>query len=208
MTGAAPDPAAPVPAPPVQRVVLVRHGETAWSRSGRHTGRSDIPLDPEGEAQARRLRDRLRGWSFAEVLFSPLQRARSTCEIAGLAASARPDPDLQEWDYGAYEGRTADEIRADRPGWVIWRDGVIGGETVADVGRRADSVIARVRAVDGDVALFAHGHLLRILAARWCRLPVLTGESLALSPAAVSVLGYEREAPCVWLWNDTSHLVG
>jgi probable phosphoglycerate mutase len=192
----------------VQRVVLVRHGETAWSRSGRHTGRSDIPLDPEGEAQARRLRDRLRGWSFAEVLFSPLQRARSTCEIAGLAASARPDPDLQEWDYGAYEGRTADEIRADRPGWVIWRDGVIGGETVADVGRRADSVIARVRAVDGDVALFAHGHLLRILAARWCRLPVLTGESLALSPAAVSVLGYEREAPCVWLWNDTSHLVG
>lgn len=208
MTGAAPDPAAPVPAPPVQRVVLVRHGETAWSRSGRHTGRSDIPLDPEGEAQARRLRDRLRGWSFAEVLFSPLQRARSTCEIAGLAASARPDPDLQEWDYGAYEGRTADEIRADRPGWVIWRDGVIGGETAADVGRRADSVIARVRAVDGDVALFAHGHLLRILAARWCRLPVLTGESLALSPAAVSVLGYEREAPCVWLWNDTSHLVG
>jgi len=208
VTGAAPDPAAPVPAPPVQRVVLVRHGETAWSRSGRHTGRSDIPLDPEGEAQARRLRDRLRGWSFAEVLFSPLQRARSTCEIAGLAASARPDPDLQEWDYGAYEGRTADEIRADRPGWVIWRDGVIGGETVADVGRRADSVIARVRAVDGDVALFAHGHLLRILAARWCRLPVLTGESLALSPAAVSVLGYEREAPCVWLWNDTSHLVG
>jgi probable phosphoglycerate mutase len=192
----------------VQRVVLVRHGETAWSRSGRHTGRSDIPLDPEGEAQARRLRDRLRGWSFAEVLFSPLQRARSTCEIAGLAASARPDPDLQEWDYGAYEGRTADEIRADRPGWVIWRDGVIGGETAADVGRRADSVIARVRAVDGDVALFAHGHLLRILAARWCRLPVLTGESLALSPAAVSVLGYEREAPCVWLWNDTSHLVG
>ncbi|MGD1033882.1 MAG: histidine phosphatase family protein [Candidatus Dormibacteria bacterium] len=189
-----------------RHVVLVRHGETEWSRITRHTGRSDVPLDPEGEAQARRLGPRLREWRFAEVLYSPLQRARRTCELAGLAAGARPDPDLQEWDYGDYEGRTADEIRAGRPGWAIWRDGVVGGETVADVGRRADAVIERVLAVEGDVALFAHGHLLRILAARWCRLPAVTGERLALSPASVSVLGYERESSVIALWNDTSHL--
>jgi broad specificity phosphatase PhoE len=189
-----------------QRVVLVRHGETEWSRTGRHTGRTDIPLDPEGEVQARLLGPRLAQWKFAEVLYSPLQRARRTCELAGLMAGARPDPDIQEWAYGAYEGRTADEIRADRPGWVIWKDGVSGGETLADVGRRADAVIERVRGVAGDVALFAHGHFLRILASRWCDLPALAGESLALSAAAVSVLGYEREDPVIWLWNDTSHL--
>jgi len=142
------------------------------------------------------------------VLYSPLQRARRTCELAGLMAGALPDPDMQEWAYGAYEGRTADEIRADRPGWVIWKDGVVGGETLADVGRRADSVIERVRGVAGDVALFAHGHFLRILTARWCDLPALTAESLALSPAGVSVLGYEREDPAIWLWNDVSHLTG
>jgi broad specificity phosphatase PhoE len=197
---------APGPGGLAQRVVLVRHGETAWSRTGRHTGRTDIPLDSEGEAQARLLGPRLAQWKFAEVLYSPLQRARRTCELAGMMAAARPDPDIQEWAYGAYEGRTADEIRADRPGWVIWKDGVSGGETLADVGRRADSVIERVRGVAGDVALFAHGHFLRILASRWCDLPALAGESLALSAAAVSVLGYEREDPVIWLWNDTSHL--
>ena len=189
-----------------QRVVLVRHGETEWSRTGRHTGRTDVPLDAEGEAEARLLRPRLAEWQFAEVLYSPLQRARRTCELAGLMAVARPDPDMQEWAYGAYEGRTSDEIRAERPGWVIWKDGVAGGETLADVGGRADSVIARVRDVAGDVALFAHGHFLRMLAVRWCALPALAGEALALSPGAISVLGYEREDPVLWLWNDTSHL--
>jgi probable phosphoglycerate mutase len=189
-------------------VVLVRHGETAWSRTGRHTGRRDIPLDPDGEEQARRLRRRLREWTFAEVLCSPLQRARRTCEIAGWAASARLDPDIQEWDYGAYEGRTADEIRVERPGWVIWKDGVVGGESAADVGRRADSVIGRVHLVAGDVALFAHGHFLRILATRWCGLPILAAERLELSAAAVSVLGSDRDGPVIWLWNDTSHLSG
>jgi len=198
--------AGPGPGSPTQRLVLVRHGETQWSRSGRHTGRTDIPLDAEGEAQARLLGPRLARWTFAEVLYSPLQRARRTCELAGLMAGAHPDPDIQEWAYGAYEGRTADEIRAERPGWVIWKDGVAGGETLADVGRRADAVIERVREVAGDVALFAHGHFLRILAARWCDLPALAGESLALSPAAVSVLGYEREDRVIWLWNDTCHL--
>jgi broad specificity phosphatase PhoE len=198
----------PGPGGLAQRVVLVRHGETEWSRTGRHTGRTDLPLDREGEAQARLLGPRLAEWKFAEVLYSPLQRARRTCELAGLMAGARPDPDMQEWAYGAYEGRTADEIRAERPGWVIWKDGVVGGETLADVGHRADSVIERVRGVAGDVALFAHGHFLRILTARWCALPTLTAESLALSPAAVSVLGYEREHPAIWLWNDTSQLTG
>lgn len=215
MTGAgdasAGDPTSSAPAhvaAPSQQVVLVRHGETEWSRTGRHTGRSDIPLDPEGEDQARRLGPRLREWSFAEVLVSPLRRAWSTCDAAGLAATARPDPDLQEWWYGEYEGRTVEEIRAQRPGWTIWRDGVVGGESVDDVGRRADSVISRVRAVRGDVCLVAHGHLLRILAARWCGLPVLAGAHLALSAASVSVLGYERDDPAIWLWDDTHHLAG
>jgi len=207
--GAQPGPApAPGPGNLRQRVVLVRHGETEWSRIGRHTGRTDIALDRAGEAQARLLGPRLAEWTFSAVLYSPLQRARRTCELAGLMAGALPDPDMQEWAYGAYEGRTADEIRADRPGWVIWKDGVVGGETLADVGRRADSVIERVRGVAGDVALFAHGHFLRILTARWCDLPALTAESLALSPAGVSVLGYEREDPAIWLWNDVSHLTG
>lgn len=187
-------------------MVLVRHGETAWSRADRHTGRSDVPLDPEGAEQAERLRGWLRQWTFAEVLCSPLQRARRTCEIAGYAAVARPDREMEEWDYGAYEGLTSAQIRADHPGWTIWKDGVAGGETVADVGRRADSVIGRVREVSGDVALFAHGHFLRILAARWCELPVLVAERLAFSPAAVSVLGYDRGDPVICLWNETCHL--
>lgn len=199
-----------VEGPPVeaasQSVVLVRHGETEWSRTGRHTGRSDIPLDPEGEEQARWLRQGLREWRFAEVLFSPLQRARRTCEIAGCAGAARPEPRIQEWDYGEYEGRTADQIRAQHPNWTIWADGVVGGERLADVARRADSVIDEIRRVDGDVALFAHGHLLRILAARWCGLPARAGEHLAFSAAALSVLGADRGDPIIWSWNDTSHL--
>jgi broad specificity phosphatase PhoE len=191
-----------------QMVVLVRHGETEWSRSGRHTGRSDVPLDPEGEAQARWLRHRLHEWRFALVLVSPLRRARETCELAGLGGQASPDPDTREWDYGAYEGRTSEEIRAERPGWTIWRDGVVGGETIDDVAHRADSVVARVRAAHGDAALFAHGHFLRVLAARWCELDALAAEHLAFSAGAVSMLGFDRGSPIVWRWNDTSHLPG
>ena len=204
---APPSPASPA-GPHTQRVVLVRHGETEWSRTGYHTGRSDVPLDPAGEAQARRLGPPLREWRFAAVLCSPLRRARRTCELAGLADGAVTDPELQEWDYGSYEGRTADEIRSERPGWVIWADGVVGGESLDDVGRRAESVIERVRGVEGDVALFAHGHFLRIMASRWCLLPAVAGERLVLSPASLSVLGYERDNPAVWLWNDTCHLRG
>ncbi|MGD0832915.1 MAG: histidine phosphatase family protein [Candidatus Dormibacteria bacterium] len=188
---------------PDPKVLLVRHGETEWSRSGRHTGRRDLPLDAAGEAQARGLRRHLRGWAGATVLVSPLQRARRTCELAGFAAGAQVDSRMQEWDYGAYEGRTAEEIQVERPGWVIWKDGVVGGETIDDVARRAEGVIARIRDIPGDVALFAHGHFLRILAARWCDLPPAAAEHLALSAGAVSVLGADRGSPTVWRWNDT-----
>ena len=203
MIGAQPGPTdAPGPGGLAQRVVLVRHGETAWSRAGRHTGRTDVPLDSEGEAQARLLGPRLAQWKFAEVLYSPLQRARRTCELAGLMAAARPDPDIQEWAYGAYEGRTADEIRADRPGWVIWKDGVAGGETLADVGRRADSVIERVRGVAGDVALFAHGHVLRVLTARWLGLAAAEARRFALGAARIGVLDWEHEWTVLGSWNQ------
>jgi broad specificity phosphatase PhoE len=204
---ATPDVSGPVDAAE-QTVVLIRHGETAWSRSGKHTGRCDVPLDAEGEAQARRLGDRLRDWHFAAILVSPLARARRTCEIAGYAAAAQEDPEVQEWGYGVYEGRTADEIRRERPGWTIWHDGVMGGETLEDVARRAESVAARVRAVDGDVAIFSHGHFLRIFTARWCRLAATAGEHLALSAGAISVLGFDRGAPIIWRWNDSEHLDG
>ncbi len=198
----------PAPERRQQLVVLVRHGETEWSRAGRHTGRSDIPLDSEGVAQAGWLGQMLREWRFSCVLVSPLRRARSTCEIAGWAGQAQSDPDVQEWDYGVYEGRTAEEIQEERPGWTIWRDGVVGGETIDDVSRRAELVVARVRKVSGDVAIFAHGHFLRILAARWCGLPPLAAEHLAFSAGAVSTVGWDRGSPIIWRWNDTSHLPG
>jgi broad specificity phosphatase PhoE len=208
--GTAP-PASPQPpgaGQPDRRVVLVRHGETAWSHTGQHTGRSDIPLDPKGEVQARLVGRRLAGWHFAAVLTSPLERARRTCELAGLGVAAALDPDLEEWDYGRYDGLTSDQIRAERPGWTIWAGGVVGGESVDQVGERADRVLRRVGSVGGDVAIFAHGHLLRILAARWCALDPDDGEHLALDPASVSVLGHEHGSPVISLWNDTSHLAG
>lgn len=188
------------------RLILVRHGETAWSRAGRHTGRTDVPLSAEGRRQAARLADRLRGFELARVLASPLSRAFDTCRIAGLAGRAEVDPDLQEWDYGVHEGRTTDEIRQEIPGWSIWTHPVDGGESVADVGRRADRVIRRAAAADGDVALFAHGHVLRILAARWLGLPARRGGSLALETATISILGHERGRRVIERWNDDGHL--
>lgn len=191
-----------------RKVVLIRHGETAWSREGRHTGRQDIPLDPEGEEQARQVRPRLSSWTFAEVLVSPLQRARKTCELAGFGEVAVVDGDLQEWDYGDYGSRTFVEIEAERPGWMIWKEGVPGGETVEQVGARADRVIRRLAGIAGDVAIFAHGHFLRILAARWCGLPAVEGEHLAYAPCALSVLGTDRGSQIIWRWNDSGHLDG
>ena len=186
--------------------MLARHGATEWSASGRHTGTTDVPLSETGRRQAATLRERLAGQDFALVLTSPLSRARDTCELAGLGDRAQVEPELREFDYGEYEGLTTDQIRETRPAWSIWRDGAPGGETPDDVGERADRVIARALEAGGDVALFAHGHLLRVLAARWIELPALFGGNLALSTASVSELGYERERRALWLWNDTHHL--
>lgn len=189
------------------RVLLIRHGETEWSRAKRHTGRTDVPLLEAGEAAARALAPRLAGEGpFALVLASPLSRARRTAELAGLTPEL--EPDLQEWDYGEVEGRTTTELREERPGWDIWADGFAGGETADEAGERVDRVIARVTALEDDATavLVAHGHVLRILAARWLGEPASLGGRLALSTAALCVLGFERERRVVWSWNDTSHL--
>jgi len=188
-------------AEPTPRCVLVRHGETQWSLDGRHTGRTDIPLLPEGQVQARALRSVLSGFTFATVLTSPLTRARETAVLAGLSRGAAVDPDLAEWDYGAYEGRTTSQIRRERPGWDLFTDGVPGGESAADVARRVDRVIARIRALPGDVVCVAHSHVLRIFAVRWIGLEPSVGRSLVLNPAAYSELGWDRECPVILTWN-------
>jgi probable phosphoglycerate mutase len=188
------------------RLFLVRHGETEWSRSGQHTSRTDLPLTETGVAQATALADRLARERFAAVFTSPRQRARETCRIAGLERDAVVSDDLAEWDYGAYEGRTTDDIRGEEPGWTVWTAEVRGGEALADVGRRVDRVIEAALRVEGDVALFGHGHCLRILAARWIGLPPDAGALLELSTATLSRLGWEREQRVVEVWNDGSHL--
>jgi probable phosphoglycerate mutase len=179
------------------RIVLIRHGETEWSASGKHTSRTDLPLTERGREVARALRDRLAGREFALVLASPRERARMTAELAGFAPKI--EPNLVEIDYGPYEGRTTKEIREERPGWTVWRDP--GGETLADAGARADRVIARALEAGGDVALFAHGHILRIVAARWLELPPERGASFALDTATLSELGFERETRVIARWN-------
>ncbi|MDQ1684704.1 MAG: hypothetical protein QOC82_1441 [Frankiaceae bacterium] len=181
-------------------ILLVRHGATAWSTSGRHTGRTDIPLDEAGQAAAAGLRERMPA-SPALVLVSPRSRATETCRLAGLGDVAEIDADLSEWDYGDYEGLTTPEIRANRPGWNLWRDGCPNGESAADVGARADQVVRRLAAVQGVAIVFAHGHLLRVLGARWVGLPPEAGAVLALDPATVSALGWEREQPVIRRWN-------
>ena len=185
------------------RLWLVRHGATEWSTSGRHTGRTDIPLSPEGVEQARALGRVLAGRPFALVLSSPYQRALETCRLAGYGDAVEVTDDLREWDYGDDEGRTTADIRKERPGWVVW-DGVPNGETVEAVGARVDRVIDRAAAaVDGDAALFAHGHCLRILAARWLGLAPVDGRLLALDTAALNVLGHEREQRVIREWNHS-----
>jgi probable phosphoglycerate mutase len=183
-------------------IVLVRHAETEWSRDGRHTGRTDIPLTDHGRNAARAAAARLSGWRFALVLASPLRRARETCELCGLGGAAQTREELLEWDYGDYEGLTTPQIEALRPGWSLWRDGCPGGESPAEVGARADRLIAELRAVDGDLAVFSHGHMLRVLGARWIELEPSFGARLRLSTGAICVLGYEREIPALSLWND------
>lgn len=188
-------------APRPHAVWLIRHGETAWTESRQHTGRSDIPLTARGEAHARAVGTFLAGRPFALVLTSPLARARTTCELAGYGAVAQIEPDLLEWDYGEVEGKTTDEFRQAHPGWLIWDDGPPGGETVDQVGARADRVIARCAGVDGDVALFGHAHQLRVLAARWLDLPAVNGRHFLMDTASVSTLGWERETRAIAAWN-------
>ena len=191
-----------------QEIVLLRHGETEWSRDGRHTGRSDIPLTPVGREQAAHAGEALRGRAFARVLVSPLQRARQTCALAGFDGRAELRNALMEWDYGEYEGLTGAQVRETRPDWLLWRDGCPGGELPEDVGTRADTVVAELRARGDDALVIAHGHLLRVLASRWIDRPAEHGAHLALTTAAVCVLGSENGRPTLQRWNDASHLRG
>ncbi|MBA3235663.1 MAG: histidine phosphatase family protein [Chloroflexi bacterium] len=185
---------------------LVRHGETEWSRLGRHTGRTDVPLTDDGRDQARSLGRRLAGRRFEAVMTSPLVRAAETASLAGFGDVVTQDADLREWDYGALEGRRSTDIQVDYPGWSIWTGPWPEGETVDEVGQRADQVIERIRAVDGDVLVFAHGHLLRVLAARWLDLPARLGSALMLSTATLSIVGRDRGNAVIEIWNEACHL--
>ena len=183
---------------------VIRHGETAWTVSRRHTGLTDIPLTKLGERQARRFGEHLRGRTFTRVFASPLQRARRTCELAGFGSVAQIEPDLVEWNYGDYDGLTSSQILLQRPGWQLFRDGCPGGESVADVGARADRMISRLRAREGDALLFSSGHFLRVFAARWLGLDASHGRLFLLSTTTLSILGYEHDKtePVIRLWND------
>ena len=192
------------------QIYLARHGETEWSASGRHTGMTDLALIESGEHNARRLGRRLETLGFANVLTSPLKRAAQTCALAGFGAVADEDRDLVEWDYGAYECITTDEVRKQRPGWEVFRDGCPDGESPAEIGARADRVIGRLRGLEGNTLVFSHGHFLRVLAARWLGLEPAAGSFFFLDTAALSILGYEhgRTDPVVRLWNDAGHAGG
>lgn len=195
------------------RILLARHGQTAWSLSGRHTGRTDVPLLDEGRRGAKLLGERLHrepwsGLPDAEIRTSPLLRASGTCELAGFGGRARPWDALMEFDYGAYEGMTPAEIQAVRPGWFIWRDGVPDGETLAEVAARADEVVAWARSADRDVLVFAHGHILRAIGARWLGEDVSFASRIRLAPTSLSVLDWAYGAPAIDIWNDTGHLAG
>lgn len=190
---------------PLPRLYIVRHGETEWSLSGRHTSRTDVALTARGQDNARALGRRLQKVQFAHVLASPRQRARQTCELAGLGAAAKVEPDLAEWDYGDYEGKLSADILNARPGWNLFRDGCPNGETPAQVSNRADRLFARLRALEGDVALFTHGHFGRVLAARWVGLAVIEARRFLFDTACLGVLGYEHErmdSPVIALWNE------
>lgn len=187
---------------PRSRLWVVRHGETEWADSGQHTSHTDVPLTAAGRRQAAALGEVLSAHPFAEMLSSPLSRALDTCRLAGFGDRVELTDDLREWDYGEDEGRTTAEIQVERPGWTIWTAGPRGGETIDEVAARADRIVARVRAASGDVLCFAHGHVLRIVAARWLGLPPHDGSLLALDPATISVLGWEHASPVIERWNQ------
>jgi probable phosphoglycerate mutase len=190
------------------KIYLARHGETEWSLSGQHTGVTDIPLTERGKRNARSLGERLQGTHFVKVLTSPLQRAKRTCELAGFGAQAEVDGDLVEWNYGEYEGKRTADIRKERPDWYLFRDGCPGGESFDAIGKRADRVLDRLRVAGGDVLVFSHGHILRVLGARWLGLPVSDARLLLLTTASLSILGYEHNfgEPVLRLWNDDRHV--
>jgi broad specificity phosphatase PhoE len=193
------------------RIYLVRHGETEWSHLGKHTGKTDLPLLPHGEADALKVGPRLAKLSFAQVWSSPRLRARRTCELAGLGAAMKIEEDLQEWDYGAYEGMTADEIRATHPGWHIYRDGCPEGESAAAITARADRLVEKLASCHGSIAVFSHGHFLRILTARWLHWPIENAQNLLLSTASLSILEFNhglRSRPVISLWNDIGDRTG
>ncbi len=190
-----------------KEIWLLRHAETEWSRNGRHTGRTDLPLLPTGEEHARLLRPQVAVHAFALVLTSPLQRAVRTCELAGLLERAERDPDLEEWDYGDYEGLTTSQIRTGVPNWTIWDHPVPGGETAEDVAARARRILDRAMSVEGDVALFSHGHFLRVLTSTWLRLGPDRGRSFGLDTGTICILGFERENRIIRVWNEPPHLV-
>jgi broad specificity phosphatase PhoE len=190
-------------ASPLQ-LVLIRHGETEWSRDGRHTGRTDVPLTEDGVREAQRVRDLLRRFSFGRVLCSPLSRALETCRIAGLGDTVETRDELLEWDYGSYEGKTTVEIHETDPGWVLWRDGCPGGELPAQIGSRADRLLSDLGDWHGDVAIFGHGHMLRVLTARWLELPPAGGARFALDTATLSVLGWEHDWHAIRAWNSSA----
>ena len=184
------------------KIYLIRHGETDWSLSGRHTGRTDIPLTEQGQIQAKQLADYLKGLGVQKVFSSPSQRAKETCRLAGFLSHAIVDEELHEWDYGEYEGMTTAEIRKSAPLWTIFSQGAPGGESIGDMGQRVNQVMGRLRSIPGDVLIFSSGHFLRSLAARWLGMPVAFGEHLVLSPASISILGFEKEVPALLAWNQ------
>jgi probable phosphoglycerate mutase len=185
------------------KIYLIRHGETEWTVLGKHTGNTDIPLTAQGEEDAKKIRDYLKGVGFQKVLVSPLQRAKETCRLSGFFSHALIDEDLREWDYGRYEGLTTSEIRKENPSWTIFSQGAPDGESIADIGARANRVLGRVCSIPGDVAIFSSGHILRSIAARWLGMPVSFGKHLILNPASISILGFERETPALIQWNQT-----
>jgi probable phosphoglycerate mutase len=189
---------------PAPQLVLVRHGQTEWSRDKKHTGRTDIPLTAEGEAEARAVAPLLDGFDFTRVVSSPLGRALETCRLAGLGDRVETDDDLLEWDYGEYEGVTTAEIHETRPGWVLWRDGCPGGESPAEVGARADAFLERIASEPGDVAVFGHGHMSRVIAARWLELGPSEGARFALGTATFNLLGWEHDWHVIRTWNAPS----
>ncbi len=189
-----------------RKIYLIRHGETPWSLSGQHTGTTDIALTEKGKQEALLIGQRLKGHAFAKIYVSPSKRAQQTCEIAGLMKHAYIEPNLVEWDYGDYEGITTFEIWKQEPHWNLFQRGAPNGESLADITERANTFLSKLHSIHGDIALFSHGHILRVLAARYLKLPASEGKSFMLSASSISILSYERDTPVIALWNDTSHL--